>query len=120
MLHGFMITDGTVYYQSKLIQSQEYLNNKEPGKKLEKITWGTASDPCRSIIRRFFANFASGSNTSVSVVKIGSRYFTTSDIPALNEFDIKDLDLLSTLRTTKRGGGWLHIRHLCAMVLYGT
>ncbi len=41
MLHGFMITDGTVYYQSKLIQSPEYLNNKDPGKTLKTITWGT-------------------------------------------------------------------------------
>ena len=71
MLHGFMIADGTVYYQSKLIQSPEYLNNKESRQgTLKTITWGTASDPCRSIFRRFFANFtASGSNTSVNVVQ---------------------------------------------------
>lgn len=104
MLHGFMITNGTVYYQSKFIKSQEYLNNKEPGKGLTTITWGTASDPCRSIFRRFFASFSAvPSNTTVNVIKIGSRYFTTSDVAMLNEFDIKDLDTLSTLTMTKKG-----------------
>jgi beta,beta-carotene 9',10'-dioxygenase len=103
MLHGFMIADGTVYYQSKLIQSPEYLNNKDPGSTLKTITWGTASDPCRSIFRRFFASFTAGSNTAVNVVQIGLRYFTTSDISTINEFDIKDLDTLSTLTTTKTG-----------------
>jgi beta,beta-carotene 9',10'-dioxygenase len=104
MLHGFTITGGTVFYQSKFIRSEEYLNSKESGKVQNTLTWGTASDPCRSIFRRFFATFtAAASNTSVSVAKIGSRYFTTSDIATLNEFDLNELDTLSTLTTTKRG-----------------
>jgi beta,beta-carotene 9',10'-dioxygenase len=43
------------------------------------------------------------SNTPVNVVKIGRRYFATSDIATLNEFDINELDTLSTLTTTKQG-----------------
>ena len=104
MLHGFTLADGMAYYQSKFIQSQEYLNSKESGKVEKTITWGTASDPCRSIFRRFFATFSAvSSNTPVNVVKIGTRYFTTNDTATLNEFDIKELDTLSTLATTKRG-----------------
>lgn len=103
VLHGFMITDGTIYYQSKFIQSEEYLNSKESGKVQNTSTWGTASDPCRSIFRRFFGTFsARSSNTPVSVVKIGSRYFATNDTTTLNEFDIKELDTLSTLSAAKQ------------------
>ncbi|MEK7152768.1 MAG: carotenoid oxygenase family protein, partial [Patescibacteria group bacterium] len=104
MLHGFTLADGTAYYQSKFIQSQEYLNSKESGKVQKTITWGTASDPCRSIFRRFFATFSAlSSNTPVNVVQIGSRYFATNDTATLNGFDIKELDTLSTLIVTKQG-----------------
>ncbi|HKU18011.1 MAG TPA: carotenoid oxygenase family protein [Candidatus Saccharimonadales bacterium] len=103
MLHGFTISNGEVYYQSKFIESPEYMNDQAKGK-VETVTWGTASDPCRSIFRRFFANFSAvPSNTPVNVVKIGQRYFATSDIATLNEFDLKELDTLSTLTTTKQG-----------------
>ncbi len=68
MLHGFMITNSTIYYQSKFTQSEEYLNSKESGKVENTITWGTPSDPCRSIFRRFSATFTAGSsNTPVSL-----------------------------------------------------
>lgn len=103
MLHGFTVSDGKAYYQSKFIESPEYLNDHAKGK-VQTVTWGTASDPCRSIFRRFFANFSAvPSNTPVNVVKIGKRYFATSDIATLNEFDLKELDTLSTLTTTKQG-----------------
>jgi beta,beta-carotene 9',10'-dioxygenase len=64
MLHGFLIADGTIYYQSKFIKSEEYLNARESGKVQNTITWGTASDPCRSIFRRFFGTFTAASSNS--------------------------------------------------------
>ena len=38
MLHGFMIANGTIYYQSKFTQSEEYLNSKEACKLENTIT----------------------------------------------------------------------------------
>jgi carotenoid cleavage dioxygenase-like enzyme len=102
MLHGFTIEEGNVFYQSKFINSPEYVEDQKEGA-VKTVTWGTPADPCRSIFRRFFANFkATPTNTPVSVIKIGQRYFTTSDIASLNEFDLKTLDTLST-RTADKG-----------------
>jgi len=103
MLHGFIVENGEIYYHSKYIFSEEYLSAKSTGK-LSTILWGTTSDPCRSIFRRFFANFTNfPSNTNVNIVKIGERYFTTSDIATINETDIDSLDTLSSKTTDKRG-----------------
>jgi beta,beta-carotene 9',10'-dioxygenase len=101
MLHGFFIRGGEVYYQSKYIQSQEYLRATSSGT-VQTVAWGTASDPCRSIFRRFMSNFsAMPNNTNVNVVKIGKKYFSTSDIATINEFDIESLDTLSSLNVGK-------------------
>ena len=106
LLHGFAFQNGEVYYHSKYIRSQEYLSAMSTGKLSGVATWGTASDPCRSIFRRFFANFTNfPSNTQVNVVKIGERYFTTSDIATINEIDIDSLDTLSAKRMDKKGVG---------------
>ena len=103
-MHGFTIQNGELYYHSKYIRSQEYVSAKSTGTLSGVATWGTASDPCRSIFRRFFAIFTSfPSNTSVNIIKIGERYFTTSDIAIINEADIDSLDTLSTKRIAKRG-----------------
>ena len=103
MLHGFLIQNGEVYYQSKYIESDEYLNARSSGK-VPTVAWGTASDPCRSLFRRFQANFsARPDNTNVNVLKIGEKYYTSSDIATINEFDVDSLDTLSNLTATKNG-----------------
>lgn len=101
MLHGFLFKDGEVYYQSKYIESDEYINATQSGK-VATVAWGTASDPCRSVFRRFMANFtAHPTNTNVNVIKVGEKYYTTSDIAAINEFDVDSLDTLSNFTAAK-------------------
>jgi hypothetical protein len=41
-------------------------------------------------------------NTPVAVAKIGEKYFTTSDVPTLNEFDPETLETLSTKTLLKK------------------
>ncbi len=104
MLHGFVIKDGEIYYHSKYIHSEEYVLAKKSGKLLGVPAWGTAADPCRSIFRRFFASFTNfPSNTNVNIIKIGDRYFTTSDIATINETDIDSLDTISNKTISQRG-----------------
>ena len=102
LLHAFGISGGTVSYRSRFIRSKEYLSAKETGGN-RWITWGTASDPCRSIFRRFMSTFETPDNTSVAIAKVGGRYFTTSDMTTINEFDIESLDTLSTRQIGGRG-----------------
>ncbi len=103
MLHSFLFDDGDVYYQSRYTESEEYLNATSSGR-VSTVAWGTASDPCRSIFRRFMANFsATPTNTNVNVIKIGEKYFTTSDIATLTQFDVDSLETLSTFTPGKGG-----------------
>lgn len=104
MLHGFAIQKGEIYYHSKYIRSEEYISSQSSSKFSGVGAWGTASDPCRSIFRRFFSNFTNfPSNTNVNIIKIGEKYFTTSDIATINEMDISSLDTISSKRIEKRG-----------------
>ena len=102
LLHAFTFSDSTIQYHSRFIQSKEYLSAKKNGSN-RWLTWGTAADPCRSIFRRFMSTFTPPDNTSVAVARIGERYFTTSDMPSITEFDIETLDTLSTKLVGKNG-----------------
>ena len=103
MLHGFLFKEGELYYQSRYTESKEYLNARSSGK-VETVAWGTASDPCRSMFRRFMSNFSAiPDNTNVNVIKIGEKYFTTSDIATINQFDVESLETLSNFNGSKGG-----------------
>lgn len=92
MLQGILFENGKSYYHAKYIESQEYREAMETGK-VKTLMWGTPTDPCASIFSRLFANFISKpSNTNVNVIQIGQKFFSTSDIATMTEFDLDTLD----------------------------
>lgn len=103
MLHGFNIQNGEIFYHSKLIESKEYLENQKD-ENASVLSWGTPIDPCKSIFSRFFSKFTTTpTNTNVNIIKIGKKYFTTSDILTINETDIDSLDTLGSASPDKNG-----------------
>jgi carotenoid cleavage dioxygenase-like enzyme len=108
MLHGFNIENGEVFYHSKFIKSKEYLENQKD-ENASVLSWGTPIDPCKSIFGRFFSKFETlATNTNVNIIKIGEKYFTTSDILTINEADISSLDTLGSKYPEKNGAMAAH------------
>jgi carotenoid cleavage dioxygenase-like enzyme len=108
MLHGFNIQNGEIFYHSKFIESKEYLENQKD-ENASVLSWGTPIDPCKSIFGRFFSKFETlATNTNVNIIKIGEKYFTTSDILTLNETDINSLDTLGSKSPEKNGAMAAH------------
>lgn len=102
LLHAFSLEDGEVTYHSRFIESKEYTENILDTKKRNVAAWGTSADPCRSIFQRFFAMFVdTPTNTNVSVIRLKDKYYTTSDISVMNEFDAGTLETKESFQPVK-------------------
>lgn len=96
LLHAFTMKNGDVTYLSRFVDSPEYKVNTSTHSN-SAIMWGTPSDPCQSIFKRFMSSFISPTNTPVNIVKIDQKYYATSDISSANEIDPETLETVSTI-----------------------
>ncbi|HKV02636.1 MAG TPA: carotenoid oxygenase family protein, partial [Ktedonobacteraceae bacterium] len=98
MLHRFTFTQGQVSYANRFIQSPAYTKAKETGQ----ISYGEfATDPCRSIFKRVTSVFSApelGSNTNVSISKLGERFVALSETPLPVEFDPQTLETVGVIQ----------------------
>lgn len=93
MLHKFSFQRGVVSYANKFLESKAYRYAEERG------TLGYsefATDPCRSIFKRFAQEFfpKPTDNANVNVSKIAEHFTALTEIPLPIEFD---LDTLKTV-----------------------
>lgn len=98
MLHAFSFQDGQVSYANKFLKSDAYKTVFEEGS----LNYdGFASDPCRSLFKRFFS-FSLPSkgefpNANVNVAKIADAYVALTEIPLPIRFDSQTLETLGVL-----------------------
>lgn len=96
MLHKFSFQHGKVSYANKFIESKAYKYAKEKGE----IGYSEfATDPCRSIFKRFAQMFSPRptDNANVNVSRIANEFVALTEIPLPIEFDPKTLETLGAL-----------------------
>lgn len=99
MLHAFSMSQGNVCYTNKFLRTDDYKTVFEKGS----LSYGGfASDPCRSLFKRFFTFFSSSSspklhNTNVNVAKIAEEYVALTEVPLPVRFDPITLETLGVL-----------------------
>ena len=85
LLHSFVFDHGRITYQSNFLQSQEFLDREKPRNVL---AWGSPVDPSVSIFGKLFTGFLMApDNTSVNIIQLGTKYYTTSDISTIIEIE---------------------------------
>lgn len=99
MLHAFSIDKGAVTYTNKFLRTQAYATVFEKGS-LDYS--GFASDPCRSLFKRFLTFFTPSShlpeaNANINVAKLADSYVALYETPLPVRFDLKTLETLGVL-----------------------
>jgi beta,beta-carotene 9',10'-dioxygenase len=93
MLHAFSFRNGRVSYANKFLETKAYRYAKENNR----LGYSEfATDPCRSIFKRFAHGFfpKATDNANVNVSKIAQQFAAITEIPLPIQFDVK------TLKTT--------------------
>ncbi|HEV7423742.1 MAG TPA: carotenoid oxygenase family protein [Candidatus Paceibacterota bacterium] len=78
MLHSFTFNNGKVSYRNKFLQSDAYKSAQKNGE----INYREfATDPCRSIFKKFFTLFSTEltDNGNVNITKIANEYLALSE-----------------------------------------
>lgn len=93
MLHAFSIADGVVKYTNKYLRTEAYEKVFEEGA-LDYL--GFATDPCRSIFKKFITLFSSHvvHNANINVAKLAQDYVALTEVPLPVRFDIHTLETL--------------------------
>lgn len=101
MIHKYHIKDGAVTYSNKYLESNSYkdaMQNKE-------ITYGEfATDPCRSIFKKFAALFLPmkiTDNANVNTAMIDGKYVAMTETTMPIAFDPESLDTLGHIKFPK-------------------
>ncbi len=98
MLHAFSFDRGRVSYSNRFLRTDAYREVFERGKMDYN---GFASDPCRSLFKRFFTHFFprkhSLPNANVNVAKLAEHYVALTEIPLSVRFDPKTLETLGVV-----------------------
>lgn len=100
MLHSFSFDNSHVVYTNKFLRTDAFQTVFE-NKSLNYI--GFASDPCRSLFKRFYTHFfpPQGNfqlpNANINVAKINDAYIAMLEIPLPVRFDLKTLNTLGVL-----------------------
>jgi carotenoid cleavage dioxygenase-like enzyme len=91
MLHRFQVSDGSVSYANKFLETEAYKAARDTGK-IEFSEF--ASDPCRSIFKRVQAMFSPklSDNTNVNLARLGERYIAMTETPLAVQFDARTLE----------------------------
>lgn len=93
MLHSFSLSQGTVKYRNRFVQTPDLLATEAHGR-LRHPQF--ASDPCRSLFKKLTSVFFSelGCNPNVNVTRLGSRFLALTETPLAVEFDPETLATL--------------------------
>lgn len=99
MLHAFSFQDGKVQYTNKFLRTEAYKAVFEEGTLDYE---GFASDPCRSLFKRFFTWFIPDSevplhNANVNIGKLADQYVALTEVPLPVRFDPHTLETLGVL-----------------------
>ncbi|MGI9050816.1 MAG: carotenoid oxygenase family protein [Rubrobacteraceae bacterium] len=98
MLHRFGFRNGSVSYSNRFLDSPQRRYLEERGE----IGYSEfATDPCRSIFKRFSSLLSSpefGANASVSVHKLDERFVALTETPLPVEFDPETLATAGVVR----------------------
>lgn len=99
MLHAFSFQDGKVNYSNKFLRTDDYHTVFE---KASLHYVGFATDPCRSLFKRFFSFLIPTSrlalhNANVNVAKLADAYVALTEVPLPVKFDVKTLETLGVL-----------------------
>lgn len=94
MMHRFSFTSDRVAYGNRFVRSKAY-RDAEGGK----ISFaGFATDPCRSIFRRFVSMFDVGlpfnDNTNVNFTRLGDKFLAMTETPMALTVDPETLETL--------------------------
>jgi beta,beta-carotene 9',10'-dioxygenase len=94
MLHRFAFADGKVTYTNRFLESRAYRSARDTGRM---IYSEFATDPCRSLFKRFATFFSSpsfGDNANVNIVRSGEEFLAMTETPLPVVFDPQTLDTL--------------------------
>ncbi len=110
MLHKFSFKNGKVSYANKFLESKAYKYTKEHGK----INYSEfATDPCRSIFKRFTQVFFPKitDNTNVNISRIADEFVAFTETPLPIKFDLKTLKSLGVFNYDDKLKGMLTTAH---------
>jgi beta,beta-carotene 9',10'-dioxygenase len=99
MLHAFSFHEGKVNYSNKFLRSDAYHAVFDKGS----LNYGGfASDPCRSLFKKFLTFLIPNShpaihNANVNVAKLADEYVALTEAPLPVKFDRKTLETLGVL-----------------------
>lgn len=99
MLHAFSFHEGKVNYSNKFLRSDPYHTVFGKGS----LNYaGFASDPCRSLFKKFLTFFIPNSNpaiqnANVNVAKLADEYVALTEVPLPVKFDRQTLETLGVL-----------------------
>jgi beta,beta-carotene 9',10'-dioxygenase len=94
MLHRFAFADGSVRYANRFLDSRAYRAARDTGRMAYSEF---ATDPCRSLFRRFATSFRPptfGDNANVAVARRGGEFLALTESPLPVVFDPRTLETL--------------------------
>ncbi|XP_067679403.1 beta,beta-carotene 15,15'-dioxygenase-like [Haliotis asinina] len=104
VIHKFIIKDGKVQYQNKLLDS-DTLTRSLKANRLVVSQFATAAfpDPCKSIFARFFSYFRPEmtDNTMVNIVPHGDMLLAMAETPGINIVDPESLTKKGSIQLDK-------------------
>ncbi len=110
MLHKFSFNNGKVSYANKFLESKAYKYAKKHGT----IGYSEfATDPCRSIFKRFTQMFSPNltDNANVNISKIANEFVALTETPLPIEFDPKTLQTAGVITYEDEFKGVLTTAH---------
>ncbi|XP_043281100.1 carotenoid isomerooxygenase isoform X2 [Venturia canescens] len=116
LLHRFEISDGSVTYQRRFVQTDVYKRNHE-AKRIVVTEFGTKAvpDPCQSIFHSVAAVFNPienlSDNSMISVYPFGDEYYTFAESPVVHRIDPKTLETLNKVNLNEYVGIINHTSH---------
>ncbi len=96
MLHRFAITNGSVRYSNKYLETSSYTHATDHNE----LAYGEfATDPCRDLWERFFSVFSTDStdNANVNIARHADRFTALTETPIPVEFDPDTLETLGVV-----------------------
>ena len=92
MLHKFGFSGGRAVYANRFLRTKARAAAQEEGISYREF----ATDPCRSIYKRFASLFVRGAdftdNAAVSLTRLGDRFISMTETPLAVEFDPETLE----------------------------
>ncbi len=111
MLHRFGFGDGRVSYANRWLETRARADALDPAAP-EPV--GFATDPCRSIFKRFTTLFTQGDltdNANVNLSRLGERFIAMTETPMPVEFDPDTLETIGGTSYADKLGGAVTTAH---------